>query len=121
MSKYNFFIPGKFPGMNEIIGEARKHKMASAKQKKAETLKVAYNIKNVSYPVKPCKLAWINFTWVERNKKRDPDNIVAAKKFILDGLVYAGLLKGDGWSHIAGFTDKWEVGEPGVWVEVREV
>ena len=46
---------------------------------------------------------------------------MVAKKYILDGLIIAGLLKKDGWNEIAGFTDTWEVGEPGVWVEVREV
>ena len=119
--KYNFFIPGRLPSLNEIIGEARKHKMASATQKKKYTKRVADVIRLTFRDYKPMDKVWINLTWIERNRKRDPDNIVAAKKFILDGLVLAGLLKSDGWANIAGFTDSWETGEPGVWVEVRSV
>ena len=122
MTKYNFFIPGRFPGLNEIIGEARKHKMASATQKKRYTNLVADVVRLTfrKYGSIQGKV-WISFIWVEKDKRRDPDNFVVAKKYIIDGLVEAGLLKGDGWKHIAGLTDTWEVGEPGVWVSVTGV
>ena len=121
MTKYNFFIPGRLPGMNEIIKEARGNKYASAHEKKVNTVRVYNAIRLVFHGYKTMGKVWLSCNWVEKNKKRDPDNIVVAKKYICDGLVLAGLLKNDGWSQIAGFTDTWEVGEPGVWVEVREV
>ncbi len=121
-TKHLFFIPGRFPGMNEIIKEARGNKYASAIQKRHWTRRVADITRLSIRNIKPMGKVWISFTWIEKNKRRDPDNICAGKKFILDGLVLAGLLSADGWANIAGFTDSWEVGkEPGVIVEIRGV
>ena len=61
--------------------------------------------------------ARLRFAWVESGRHRDPDNIASAKKFLLDGLVLAGGLPGDGWAHVAGWTDTFEVG-PRAGVEV---
>ncbi len=122
MTKYNFFIPGRLPGMNDIVKEARGNKYASAMQKKKYTQLVADVVRLTFRKYGSMGKVWINFTWIERNRMRDPDNVSVGKKFILDGLVLAGLLKGDGWANIVCFTDKWEVGkEPGVYVEIREV
>ena len=122
MIKYNFFIPGRLPGLNEIINEARTHKFASATQKKKYTKRVADVIRLTFRDYKPMGRIWVSCIWVEKDRRRDPDNIIAGgKKFLLDGMVKARLLKQDNWN-IQGFTDTWEVGkEPGVWVEVREV
>lgn len=46
-----------------------------------------------------------HFTWYCPNKRKDPDNISFAKKFILDGLQVAGVIENDGWKQIAGFSD----------------
>ena len=124
MKTYKFVIPTRLPGLNEIIEEARKNPYASAKQKKyytelvrdCFTLAYRFKIPVVKAPI------WLKCTWVEENKRRNPDNIAAAKKYILDGLVKAGAIKNDGWDEIAGFTDKWKVGsECGVFVEIKEV
>ena len=120
-TKYLLFIPGRLPGLNEIIKEARGNKYAAAKQKKYWTRKVADITRLSVCNIKPMGKVWIYFTWIEKNKRRDPDNICVAKKFIMDGLVLAGLLSADGWSNIAGFTDSWEIGDPGVWIEIREM
>jgi hypothetical protein len=46
--------------------------------------------------------------YVEPNRKRDPDNIVAGgTKLLLDSLVGAGVLRGDGWSDNLGFIGYW--------------
>jgi len=63
------------------------------------------------------------FEWKERDRRRDPDNIAAAgRKLILDGLVLAGVLPDDGWNHVLGWTDRFEVDRerPGVLVELFE-
>jgi hypothetical protein len=53
----------------------------------------------------------------ERQERRQ-----AARERLLDGLVNAGVLKGDGWRHIAALTHTWCVAkEPGVWVTLEEV
>lgn len=50
--------------------------------------------------------------WTCKDKRRDKDNIMAGQKFILDGLVEAGILKNDGWSEIGELNNKFEIGKP---------
>lgn len=61
---------------------------------------------------------FVNFSWHEPNKKRDLDNIAAAKKFIFDALQYYGVLKNDGWAYVSGFTDHFFVDSENPRVEV---
>jgi Holliday junction resolvase RusA-like endonuclease len=58
----------------------------------------------------------------EASRRRDPDNFAAAKKFILDGLVQAGVLADDGWDEVVGFDESWIVDKekPGVLVTIVE-
>ena len=51
----------------------------------------------------------VYFAWVEPNRRRDIDNIAFAHKFILDGLVDAGVLKGDSQKYVTGFVDLFRV------------
>lgn len=50
----------------------------------------------------PCR---IKFTWIIPNKKKDPDNIAFAKKFIFDGMMEAGFIENDNLNYIEGFSD----------------
>ena len=56
-------------------------------------------LRKTSGPVK------VRFEWHESNKKRDADNIVFAKKFILDALVKMRVLPNDTRRYVKGFTD----------------
>lgn len=47
----------------------------------------------------------ITFRWYMKNAKKDLDNVCFAKKFILDGLVRAGILYDDSQKYVRGFTD----------------
>lgn len=65
----------------------------------------------------------LSFLYIEKNEKRDPDNIVAfAKKCILDGLVNARVITDDNQKYIKRFTDEWIVDskKPGVLVIIEE-
>lgn len=69
----------------------------------------------------PCRMA---YTWYEANRRRDMDNVSAyGRKVIQDALVKAGTLPGDGWAHIAGFTDEFRVDrdDPRIEIEFMEV
>jgi Holliday junction resolvase RusA-like endonuclease len=61
--------------------------------------------------------------WFERNRRRDKDNIAFAKKFLLDGLVKAGVLADDGWDEINDIRDRFAIDpkHPRVEVIIREV
>lgn len=64
---------------------------------------------------------YLRFGWAEPNTRRDPDNFCAGgRKVVLDALVRAGVLPGDGWKHVAGWCDEWLVSsEPGVSVTLE--
>jgi Holliday junction resolvase RusA-like endonuclease len=127
--KIEFFIPGRLPGLNELIGVARGTRgrgsvMAAAAQKATYTNRVAlYVIEQRPRGSKPFPApVHIDLTWFEKDRRRDPDNIVSAKKFVLDGLVKANVIENDGWEHIAGFSERWVVDKNriGVCVKIRE-
>ena len=116
-----FFIPGPLPGLNEMIGasNASRHKYNALKKKWEKVVWAAVK----EYGIEPIDRAYFEFTWWERNRRRDPDNIAAARKFIFDGLVSAKILKGDGWKQIEGWLDEFCIcdDEPGVTVYCRRV
>ena len=109
-------IKGRFPGMNEIIEAAKKHFHIYSDMKKNFTNIVAWSAKCYkppdSYPVD------IIITWYEPNLKRDYDNIMAGQKFILDGLVVAGVLKNDTQKYINSITNKLAVDRVNPRVEI---
>ena len=104
------WLPIKFPGLNDYVDANRRNKFVGHNMKEeytnAVTLLAKKNGITVKYPV------IINFVWQEENSKRDPDNIIFAKKFILDGLVNAGVLPNDTQKWILGFSDSWVAQPP---------
>jgi len=126
MQKVRFFVPGPLPGLNEVINSARGTKgrgslVAASSQKKTWTSFVSVIIRTSNQNFEMFTVpVFVDMFWVEEHKRRDPDNIVSAKKYIFDGMVQAGLIKNDGWKQIDGFRDRWTVNriEPGVLVTV---
>lgn len=86
-------ITDRLPCLNDIIDQARANKYKAAENKKIYTELVAWTAKAQRIP----KMERVNLTitWFEGSKKRDPDNIHAGIKFILDGLVQAGVIPND--------------------------
>lgn len=60
----------------------------------------------------------VGITWYCKNQKIDPDNLSFAKKFVIDGLVAAGVIDNDGWKNILGFEDRFEVDKVNPRVEI---
>ena len=74
--------------------------------------------------VKIDKPVFMEYRWYERNKRRDLDNISSfGRKVIQDSLVYAHVLKTDGWKEIHGFSDAFflDADNPRIEVFIREV
>ena len=90
MSEENYFeVPGKLPGLNEIIEAARSHWSAAARQKKDTETYIGYYIaiarrKRRLTPVK--EPVYVYITWYEKTQRRDADNVEAGAKFILDAM-----------------------------------
>lgn len=120
--RWSFWVSGPLPGMNEIIAAAKGFKgrgFGYAKMKREWTDAVQMLATVARLPA--VKRARFTFRWVEKDRRRNPDNVASAKKLILDGLVKARVLANDGWSEVAGWTDTFEVGaKPGVEVTLIE-
>ena len=101
-------IPGELPTMNEIINKSKTHWSEYRKVKESYDEIVSYYA--TQQEIKFFKSVELEITYFRKDKRHDPDNICATgKKFILDGLVQAGVLENDGWKQIKGFKENWEV------------
>lgn len=112
------FIPGPLPGMNDFAGTGTRWKYRDAKAAWARA--IAFEI--LQQRLKPMGRVFIWWVWYEKTMKRDPDNFSSiGKKFVLDALKSAGIVPNDGWKHIAGWADRWEVSaeRPGVLVKLE--
>ena len=115
-------IPCELPSMNEIIKENRRNKYAGAKQKKEYTEYIAAlcRAQKVS---KIDKKIDIEIIWRCKNRRKDKDNISAGIKFILDGMVTAGVIENDGWDQIGDIRHRFLIDKKihGIEVLLREV
>lgn len=134
-----FFIPSPrsdkrghpmgMDGLNEILRQARGNKFSAARGKKEASEYVAAYARMAATRVEwhtPEDRSLVVLSFVEPNRRRDPDNIFAGAKYILDGLTLrgdtgAGLIRDDSQACIdlwclLGDTDR---DKPGVWVHIR--
>ena len=113
-------IPGKLMDLNEYIRINRGNKFLANKAKQENDETVLWCAKSQLRGIRIRGRAKINFTWFCDSKRLDPDNICFAKKFIMDGLVKAGVLENDGWKEVKGFTDTFMVDKknPRIKVEI---
>ena len=120
-----FNIYAKLPSLNEYQDACRANKYKGAKMKSETDTIIGWFIRKavregtleaVNGPVR------LNFFWYEKTKRRDPDNVASAKKFILDALQKQGILPNDSRKYIYGFSDEICDGVADiVKVEIREV
>ena len=113
-------VPGELPGMNKIIADSKSHYKKYSSMKKQYTELVAWCSKGKG----PFKRIDLDITYYCKDRRRDPDNIVGGgNKFVLDGLVAAGVIKNDGWKEINSITTKCEVDKnnPRVLITIKEV
>lgn len=80
------------PTLNEQIDIARANRYKSAEIKKRWTNAIATECACIpSFPGK----VWLSFEWQVKTLARDCDNISAAAKYLLDGMVLAGVIRKD--------------------------
>lgn len=116
---YKFTIPGELPDLNQIIKAAKSHYGAYSKLKKDNTDLIVYLAKKLP----KIERVDLEITWYCKDKKKDKDNITAGIKFILDGLVKAGVIENDGWKQIGDISHKLKVDKhnPRIEVILKEV
>lgn len=109
--------------MNELIAAAKGsggRGAGYAKLKRQWTEAVWAYAKNQRVPAISGRVI-LEFTWHEIDRRRDPDNVAAGgRKLVLDGLVKAGVLGGDGWRYVQSWTDRFDIqpDRPGVAVQL---
>lgn len=108
-------IPGEFPTLNEIIKASKSHPMAYANMKKDYTALTMIHANKLP----KLKHADIEFTWYCKNKRKDKDGIMVGQKFILDGLVKAGVLENDGWAQIGKLSHDFAIDKDNPRVEIK--
>lgn len=92
-------IDHRFTSLNDYIRAERGNRHVAAKVKKEETEAARLHVLD-RQPIRAYPVI-VSFTWHRKNKRTDPDNIAFAVKFVLDGFVRAGLLRGDTWDDIS--------------------
>lgn len=117
-----FTIPGRFPGMNEIIAAGNAHRMVGAKMKKDWTKLASDCIMVFKVPVfiPPLK---VKFLWIEPDMRRDLDNICAGAKFIMDAMVEMGRIPKDSQRYVKHLYHDFAVDKvnPRVQIEIIEM
>ena len=114
------YIKGELTDLNTFVNAERTNRYIGAKIKKTETERIYWSCREQQLQVKtkPCTII---FSWYSKNKKKDNDNISFAKKFILDGLVQAGILYDDTQEWVTGFEDHFYIDKdnPHIVVELK--
>lgn len=110
-------IKGELTDLNTYIRIERGNKFAGANIKKKETERIWVECKQQRIELQR-KGIFIVFQWYSKDQRKDKDNVSFAKKFILDGMVTAGVLKSDKWDFISGFLDLFFVDKENPRIEV---
>lgn len=97
--------------MNEIVAAAKGcggRGIAYSSMKRAWTEKVAWHARAAGLNRRPSIRISLQLRWIEPKRKngatRDPDNIHAGAKFLMDGLKLAGAIPDDKQANIASIT-----------------
>lgn len=107
-----------FTFLNEYINIERSNKYKAAKIKRDTTFALKMMLLGKPKIKTPTGL---KLTWLIPNKRRDLDNISFACKFLLDGMVKAGLIENDNLNHITELHHRFEISDKvGVRIEVLE-
>jgi len=93
------WFAGPWPDLNAYIDAERGSRYVGARIKRdyTEAARVIAQAANVGQAHTPCEVVCY---WHVKDWRKDPDNIAFAVKFLLDGMVRAGVLPGDGAKHI---------------------
>jgi len=113
-----FDIPGKLPGLNEIIKAA---KMGKGNYQPYANMKREYGdmIGWLAKKLPPYNVVAITIKWYEPDSRRDIDNIAAGTKFIMDALVHAGTIKDDSQKYVKSISHEFYVDRENARVEVE--
>jgi len=121
MKSETFIIKGCLASYNEHRKASRTHRLVGAKLKKQNDSIVCLYAK--TQLTGKYERIHLDIMYYLKNAKKDPDGVAHAKKYILDGLQQAGVIKNDGMKQIAGWNEKFEVDkdDPRIEIVISEV
>lgn len=106
--EYDFTIEGRLPSLNDYVRANRAHWSKGADYKKTVEAGIIWQIKAAvnKGTLRPVtgKVELV-IDWHESDQRRDVDNIVSAKKFILDAMQSAGIIPNDNRKWVSGIHD----------------
>lgn len=107
--------------MNKVIQANRSNRYVGAKIKKKNTELVAWSCKAQKIKSFKKKIN-LNITFYCKDRRTDKDNIISTTKFILDGLVEAGVIPNDGWNEIGNLNYNFKIDKkkPRTIIEMEE-
>ena len=112
-------IPGRLPGLNEIIRAA---KMGKGRYQPYSEMKHEYGdaITLLAQRLPKCGTVKLLIKWYEPDSRRDIDNIAAGgTKLIMDSLVNAGVIKDDSQKYVKGIAHEFAVDKHNARIEVE--
>ena len=114
----SFEVPGRFPSLNDYLRIRNPRQRAALKRELDH--RVAWAAKEAG--VRPVKRFMVRVVWFEPNARRDWDNVRSGIKFVLDGLVAAGVIKDDSRKYVEQCPDRvlTDRARPRVVVEVSD-
>ncbi len=118
MSVQSFEVPGRFPSLNDYL--RIRNRAQRAAMKRSLDHRVAWAAKEAG--IRPVGRCMVRVTWVEQNRRRDLDNVRSGVKFVLDGLVKAGVIEDDDQRHVLDLDDAYarDGANPRITVEIYE-
>ena len=120
LAPFALTIPGRLPGLNEYTDCTRLHRQKGAEMKKYWQNIVGWHIRAQLHGKAFKKPVFLLFTFYERDRRRDRDNVSSfARKVIQDALVAGGVLQDDGWDYVTGYLDRFAVDAKDPRIEVR--
>lgn len=104
-----FVIPQRLPGLNQYTDACRSHWSKGARMKRRVEEDIAWHILAArgAHKLRPVHgPVSLEIEWHEKDRRRDFDNIVSAKKFILDAMQKMGIIPNDDREHVPVISDK---------------
>ena len=114
-------VEGRMPSLNDYIRAERANRYKAAAVKKRETARVRAACIEQRAP-RFDRPVTVRTTFYEPDARRDADNVGFARKFVLDGLVLAGVIKDDSRRYVRQCPDRvlTDKARPRVVVEVSD-
>lgn len=100
-------VEGRLTSLNEYVRAERANRYKAASVKRAETRRVRDAAVAQGAPsFDPSRPVTVTITFYEPDMRRDADNVGFARKFVLDGLVAAGVIADDSRGHVPRCPDR---------------